>query len=186
MKLIKKNKIFSNEVFDVYKNDFSIKKKVIVKNYLSIQPKKKYNQEGGIMVIPIKNNKIGLMKVNYPIIKKFLFCFPQGFCDKGESLPLAALREFNEETGFILDKKNIKFLAKFYPNPSLINSKITVYTTEDLTKKKRVRKNLDEIGVGKISFYSKKEVILLMRKKNFDLTSLNALLFYFFTKKNLR
>jgi len=41
MKLIKKNKIFSNEVFDVYKNDFSIKKKVIVKNYLSIQPKKK-------------------------------------------------------------------------------------------------------------------------------------------------
>ena len=61
-----------------------------------------------------------------------------------------------------------------------------MYTTEDLTKKKRVRKNLDEIGVGKISFYSKKEVILLMRKKNFDLTSLNALLFYFFTKKNLR
>ena len=26
MKLIKKNKIFSNEVFDVYKNDFSVKK----------------------------------------------------------------------------------------------------------------------------------------------------------------
>ena len=180
MKLIKKNKIFSNEVFDVYKNDFSLKKKVIVKNYLSIQPKKKYNQEGGIMIIPIKNNKIGLMKVNYPIIKKFLFCFPQGFCDKGESLSSAALREFNEETGYILDKKNIKFLAKFYPNPSLINSKITVYTTENLTNKKRVKHNLDEIGVGKINFYSKKELISLIKKKNFDLTSLNALLFYFF------
>ena len=130
------------------------------------------------MIIPIKNNKIGLMKVNYPIIKKFLFCFPQGFCDKGESLSSAAVREFNEETGFILDKKSIKFLAKFYPNPSLINSKITVYTTENLIKKKRIKNNLNEIGVGKISFYSKKELFSLIKKKNFDLTSLNALLFY--------
>lgn len=183
MKLIKKNKIFSNEVFDVYKNDFCIKKKIIVKNYLSIQPKKKYNQDGGVMIIPIKNDKIGLMKVNYPIIKKFLFCFPQGFCDRGESLPLAALREFNEETGYMLHQKNIKFLAKFYPNPSLINSKITVYITENLIKKKRFKHNLDEIGVGKINFYSEKELISLIRKKNFDLTSLNALLFYFITKK---
>ena len=82
---------------------------------------------------------------------------------------------------YILDKKNIKFLAKFYPNPSLINSKITVYTTENLSKKKRVKYNLDEIGVGKINFYSKEELIFLIRKKNFDLTSLNALLFYFLT-----
>ena len=99
MKLIKKNKIFSNEVFDVYKNDFSVKKKSNCKKlFVYSAKKKKYNQEGGIMIIPIKNNKIGLMKVNYPIIKKFLFCFPQGFCDKGESLSSAALREFNEET----------------------------------------------------------------------------------------
>ncbi len=182
MKQIQKKKIFSNQVFDVFKNNFALSNKQVVKDYLSIQPNKKYNQSGGIMIIPIKNHKIGLMKVYYPIIKKYLYSLPQGFCDKGETLSVAAIRELNEETGFVISKKDIKPLSKFYPNPSMINSKISIYITNDLIGKKKSKQKLPEIGVGKISFFSKKNLINLIKKKSFDLTSLNAILFYFLIK----
>tara|TARA_B100001173_G_scaffold229849_1_gene199744 strand:+ start:210 stop:758 length:549 start_codon:yes stop_codon:yes gene_type:complete len=182
MKQIKKKKIFSNEVFDVYKNNFILKNKQLVKDYLSVEPNKKFNKSGGVMVLPIQNQKIGLMKVYYPIINNYLFSLPQGFCDKGEIFKNAAKRELEEETGFIVKKKNLQLLTKFYPNPSMINSKITIFITSDLTKKVRKKSCNVEIGVGKMSFFSENQIMSLIRKKNFDLISLSAILFYYLKK----
>ena len=37
--------------------------------------------------------------------------------------------------------------------------------------------------MAKLNFYSKKELLNLMYKKNFDLTSLSALMYFYFLKK---
>lgn len=183
MKLLSKKKIYSNEVFNFYKNSFLLDSKKIINGYLSIDPKNINKKSGGVMVIPIKNHKIGLMNAHYPIINKKLFCLPQGFCDNKENPKEAALRELKEETGYETDKISINFLCKLFPNPSLINSKISIYTAKKL-RLTNSYKNLNlEIGMAKLNFYSKKELLNLMYKKNFDLTSLSALMYFYFLKK---
>ena len=182
MKQIQKKKIFSNEVFDVFKNNFIISNKHIVRDYLSVQPNKNFNKSGGVMIIPMKSGKMGLMKVHYPIINKYLFSFPQGFCDKDETFVGAAKRELEEETGFVTLKKDLNFLTKFYPNPSMINSKIRIYLANNLTNSQKKKNYNFEIGVGKMQFFSKNELVDLIRSKSFDLISLSAILFYYLKK----
>ena len=68
-----------------------------------------------VVIIPVKDDKIILVRqYRYPIDKEILE-LPAGKVKKGESLLNAAKRELLEETGFVARKW--RKLGKFYPTP---------------------------------------------------------------------
>ena len=88
----------------------------------------------------IKNASIILLTPNGYIIVRDIYeqkwMFPGGGIDKSETETEAAVREFNEETSFILDIKQLKFTGYYDYRLSRI---FVAYTTQqfDLTKFKQ-------------------------------------------------
>lgn len=53
--------------------------------------------------------------------------FPRGGVENNESLEVAVVREFSEETGYDIKKETIRYLGKVAPDTATINSTIDVY-----------------------------------------------------------
>ena len=64
----------------------------------------------------------------------------------------------------------------------MINSKIRIYLANNFTNSQKKKNYNFEIGVGKMQFFSKNELVDLIRSKSFDLISLSAILFYYLKK----
>jgi ADP-ribose pyrophosphatase len=67
-----------------------------------------------------------------PVIDSYIYEFPAGTLDKGESPLSCARREIVEETGFAA--KKFTRLARIYPVPGYSTEKIVIYKAEGLHK----------------------------------------------------
>ena len=182
MYVIKKKKlIFKNQVYKVYSNYIKSKHNY-VKDFLTLEVKGK--NFGGVCCIIIKKKKIGLMKIQSPILKKGLYSLVQGFCNLKENISQTTKREVLEETGININLKNFKYLCHIYPMQSLIDSKLAIFSTKlksinDYNLKERTQ----EIGSGKLYFFSFADVKKMLKKPNtFDLISFSALTYFLFIK----
>ena len=110
-----KKTVYFNKYFDVILKD----------NYYEISPKTR-----DVLILPIVDKKkFLLIKVKRHLTKKNLYEFPAGGFDISKETPLqAAKREFEEETGIKLKKKNKLFkIGKFYQMPNRIKDKVFIY-----------------------------------------------------------
>ncbi len=94
---------------------------------------------GAIMVIPIIEDKIMLIREYRPAVKQWLYQLPAGTIELGESPKQTASRELVEEIGYSSNK--IKFIFKSYTTPGTSNEVMYFFLAEDLKKSKQ---NLDE------------------------------------------
>jgi ADP-ribose pyrophosphatase len=85
--------------------------------------------KGGVVVVPIYKDKIGLIKqYRYPV-DKFLIEVPRGFSESYD-LVENVIRELKEETGIVIEKDRIIDLGTVYPNSGLLSSEINLFAVK--------------------------------------------------------
>lgn len=135
--LYKRKTVCENSVFKVCLDHLTKDNKSIVKDYLVVKPKyKNINGFSGVAVLPVKDNKYGLINVYRHATGEYGWEVPRGFIDVGEEPEIAALRELQEETGIISSKQELEYLGDLSPEPGVIAAKVCLYKAMIMTDKK--------------------------------------------------
>jgi ADP-ribose pyrophosphatase len=127
------NRVYSNEYIQVYEDLLSINgnKKVYIrgkrKNYSTVVPF-------------LSDNEVLIIKSYRHLVDSIQFEIPSGYIEDGETPMDAAIREFNEETGYNTSK--ILFVGEYTLDYSMFEQKGYIYAAYDL-----VKKNKQELGI---------------------------------------
>lgn len=78
----------------------------------------------GVIIVPYRDNKIGLVEHYREVPDKIYFEAPRGFIEKGETCLDAAVREIEEEIG--INVRIAEHVGKINPNTSFYETEIDV------------------------------------------------------------
>lgn len=113
---------------------------------------------GAVAVVPItEDGKIVLVRQYRHPIGKTMLEVPAGKLDKGEQPDECALRELEEETGYIAN--NIKKMASIYTTPGFTDEVIHLYKADNLKLSKQCP---DEDEFLDVEVYTKEEVKMMI------------------------
>ena len=94
---------------------------------------------GAVILAAFPDNKIILIKqYRYPI-DKYIYELPAGKLDPGEEPLSCAIRELEEETGYVAGR--IEHLTYIYTSPGFCDEKLDIYLATELERKEQ---NLEE------------------------------------------
>ncbi|MBD3246035.1 MAG: NUDIX domain-containing protein [Candidatus Omnitrophica bacterium] len=86
---------------------------------------------GAVLIIPYAGPGAVLMLRQYrPVVEEYLWEFPAGTLDPGESIRECARRELREETGY--SARRFKKCGVIYPAPGYSNETIVLYEAREL------------------------------------------------------
>lgn len=132
-KKISSEEIYKGKIIDVYKD------KVLCPNGKTSYREYIKHCRASCVLAKLPNGKFLLEKqYRYPY-DEVIFEFPAGKCDKGEDPKLTAIRELEEETGYLANK--ITYIGQIYPTCAYTDEIIYLYYAEDLVK---THQHLDE------------------------------------------
>lgn len=131
-----------------------------VENYLSVLPHVA-DAAGitGIAVLPVRGDRLGLMRMYRHPYDGSGWEIPMGFMDGGETPEDAARRELTEETGLVSDAVGLVDLGRLSPAPSLVRARIRLFAANVVGGNSGVRG--DEVGHGRFEFLTGDEAIAL-------------------------
>jgi len=91
------------------------------------------------VILPITDDgKIIMIRETRTPIGQVILALPAGMIEEGERAEVAAIRELEEETGYLA--KNIKFLREYHPSVGYSDEKISIYLA---TNMKKTQQHLD-------------------------------------------
>lgn len=128
-----------------------------------------------IMPITNENELIMILEPRTPIGRTVL-AFPAGMIEKGESEEQAAIRELEEETGYLAN--NVKKMISIYPTIGYSNEKVTIVLAKDLKETQMHLDETEDIEVIKIPLKEAKE---MLDRNEFETASENVALLHYFT-----
>ncbi len=98
-----------------------------------------------VAVVNEKDEILLIKQFRYPV-KKFSWEMPGGAVDAGETLKEAALREFREETGYVLTgKQDIRLLGHWDYANSLSTEKLAVFLVKADSSKLKPEKTVGDV-----------------------------------------
>ena len=106
-----------------------------------------------LIVCEIKKDKFVVVSQKRVPVSKVTYEFPSGIIDKGENSLSAACREFYEETGYKISGTPKKIFT-INCEPGRLTTKIYCYYSNNIIKKKNLRKVLRYIYYLKIKLIS--------------------------------
>ncbi|MDF2889647.1 MAG: hydrolase [Clostridia bacterium] len=113
---------------------------------------------GGVAVLPITaDNEIIMVRQFRKPFDEELLEVPAGKIEKDEKPEVCAVRELQEETGFIADK--ISFINVMYPSPGYTDEKIYIYKAEGLREGELFLDEDEFLNVEKYSFMHAVEMV---------------------------
>lgn len=146
------NRVYSNEYIQVYEDLLSINgnKKVYIRG-----KRKNYST-----VVPFLSDKEVLIIKSYRhLVDSIQFEIPSGYIEDGETPMDAAIREFNEETGYNTSK--ILFVGEYTLDYSMFEQKGYIYAAYDLVKKNKQDLGIMEhINIDTLTINQLKEMLL--------------------------
>lgn len=92
------------------------------------------HHKNAVAVLPIVNDKIVLVKQYRTGSKDFMIEIPAGLIEDGEDPVNTAIRELQEEVGYIPNTLN--FLGKYFLSPGYCDEVIYLYYTDDVKPNK--------------------------------------------------
>ncbi len=86
---------------------------------------------GAVLIMPFLDaRRVVLLRQYRPALRGYLYEFPCGTLEPGESPLTCARRELSEEAGY--GARRWKKLGEIYPAPGYTNEKVRLYTADDL------------------------------------------------------
>lgn len=137
----------------------------------------------GVCVLPVVDDRIGLIQYYRHAVEETLWEVPRGFVDAGEAPDIAAHRELKEETGLTCDPADLVALGYYLPEPSTLEARGGVFAA---TRCKGAPMSGDgEIGLGNFALFTKAQVRKMAQDSEIqDASTLIALYRYFSWCKN--
>ncbi|WP_020059433.1 NUDIX domain-containing protein [Bacillus sp. 123MFChir2] len=118
---------------------------------------------GAVAVIAITDDeKIVLVEQYRKAMEKELVEIPAGKLEQGEKPEVTAIRELEEETGYICD--NMELITSFYTSPGFADEIVYVYEATGL-KKKEDKADLDEDEFVELMEVSLEEALQLIKEQ---------------------
>ncbi len=131
---------------------------------------------GGVIILAIYNNKIAMIREYRPSIKRYIYELPAGTLEKDEAPSERARKELMEETGLIVDSKNLQFLFKSYPSVGVSNEMQYFYLA--FPEKKHAQR-LERHEVIKVEFITLDKAIKMIKDNRIvNGPMIQAVLFY--------
>ena len=98
---------------------------------------------GAALIVPfLSREKVLLIRLLRPVVKKYIYEFPAGTLDKGEKPLRCAYREIIEETGYMAGKMTL--LGDIFPVPGYSTERIFIFRADKLKKVEHI-KEPDEV-----------------------------------------
>lgn len=152
MKIAFKNKKFSVQV-----------EKITLPNKERIEFATVIKQQGTIVIPFLDKNTIILNRQYRPAVKKWIYEFPGGKIEEGETSRQNAIKELEEETGY--KAKKMRFLCKIYTAPYISNDLQYIYKAYDLQKKEQKLEKGEVISVRKVKL---KDALKMIQEGEID------------------
>ena len=133
-----------------------------------------------VEILPITDdNKVIMIQEPRTPVGKIILDLPAGMIEEGEEPSKAAIRELEEETGYLAE--NIEFLREYHPSVGYSDEKIKVYLATNMKKTKQHLDEEEDINVVEIPI----EEVIQMLDKNEIITASStiALMHYLIYKK---
>jgi 8-oxo-dGTP pyrophosphatase MutT (NUDIX family) len=166
-KVLKSKKVFDCPWFKVFKETCSLPDGKIINDYFVTE------SSDIVTIIPfIDKSSLILLKEYKHGYGDYIYTFPSGMMEKGETPLKAAKRELLEETGY---KGTLFKLATTYPNPTSSRFKKTTFIATDLVKT-NVQK-LDMTEFIEVHIKSLNDILELIDKNKIG-SDLNLFSFY--------
>ncbi|HHT9119883.1 MAG TPA: NUDIX hydrolase [Candidatus Hypogeohydataceae bacterium YC41] len=90
---------------------------------------------GSVAMVPIiKEGEVLLIRQYRYAVKGYLYEIPAGTLEEGETPEQCAIREMEEETGYL--PQRLEKLGQFYPSPGVMNELMHLYKVSQLVRKK--------------------------------------------------
>ena len=133
------------------------------------------NAGEAVVILPItEENKVIMVQEPRTPIEKLILDLPAGMIEPGELAKDAAVRELEEETGYLA--KDIRFLRAYYPSIGYPNEKIYIYLATDFEK---TQQRLDEgENINVIELPLEQVIDMLDKNELITATSTIALMHY--------
>jgi len=132
------------------------------------------------VILPITDeNKVIMIQEPRTPIGKIILALPAGMIEKGEEADKTAIRELEEETGYLAS--NIEFLREYHPSVGYSDEKIKIYLATNMKKTKQHLDYEEDIKVIEVPL----EELIEMLDKNEIITASTtiALMHYLIYKK---
>jgi ADP-ribose pyrophosphatase len=133
----------------------------------------KIEHKGSVVIIPILNSKVILLKQYRPVINKWLYELPAGTLESDDIIE-EAKRELLEETGY--EASEMKYLFRFYASPGISSEIMYIVLAKDLNYKGRKAEEGEVINVEIKSLDDVKDMIF--KGEIIDGKTISAILFY--------
>jgi len=156
-KTIKKHKLYHGKILDFYVDD--------VLSYNGDKCTREYTVHPYAVaaIVKVGNKYILEKQYRYPV-NKITLEIPAGKADPNETPIKSIRREVIEETGY--KPKIIKPLGYFYPSVAFCTERIYLFYIE--VENKKVNRHLDKDEAINLVYYSKEEIISLIKSNKID------------------
>jgi 8-oxo-dGTP pyrophosphatase MutT (NUDIX family) len=164
-----------NSRFTVYLDHIRMSAGQEVPDYLVIAPKIVGKDLcTGVAVLPCHDGRIGLLRLYRHPVRIDVWELPRGFLDAGESPATSALRELEEETGFICAQTHLLDLGTVLPEAGILRGRVHLYAALECQKVRDFPGV--EIGHREFRWFTGEEIRGLLRNSNIeDATTIAAL-----------
>lgn len=156
-KLRHRRLVCENGKFNVFFDYIQQSRGQDIPDFLVVAPKQKYRGlVTGVAVLPIIDQKIGLIRIYRHPIRAYSWEIPRGFIDAGESPVFSAMRELNEETGLNCTLKNMRSLGWVTPETGILAAKVHLFAGSKCLASAPF--NPDEMGHKEFYYFSRSEL----------------------------
>jgi len=155
--LLGRKEVCRNAVFTVYADHVRDTAGNEVADYLTVVPHHR-DADGvtGVAVLPVRDNRFGLIQIYRHSIGAHGWEVPRGFVDQGETPATAALRELAEETGLAADSGTLRDLGALAPEPGVLSARVRLFAAERCSGGATAVR--EEMGHGELRFFTRTEL----------------------------
>lgn len=159
--------VFENTVFSVFEDHIVDNNEHQVERYLSIVPKCLFEGAvAGVAVLPIDNDKIGLIRVFRHPLGRWSWEAIKGHVELGEDVRTSAVRELFEEAGYAVATEKLVDFGLVSPESGVIQARTHLFA---VSVSGEVRHKIEgELGHGEMLFFSSDEIDTLIKNSQIE------------------